>query len=337
MLFESKGYAAVTMEQVAGEAGVSKRTLYKYFAAKEALLEQVLEAELAKDLAARNFALDAQAGFRAAATALLHESARWCEQHADVLLPYIRYEFASFDPAASAERDRGLLPVWTLLIRAAQERGEIAAAHRPEQLGTYFHYLYLGALMRWLTQPRLGLTEELDTVVGLFLDGAAARQDRRTTSSAPIPSPTSTTHRSEFEADQRTAPSALLLAAPLALPVTILMGIADPDRDVVVASDTPPPITKVMASRTIIKLDQRSIELGDRTHSSLMDTREIAHVTGLPVCIFCHKQTRDSLGVPHRRVQTLIRFDRDDVMTWARRWLQEAKDQGIVAKANPAG
>ena len=45
-----------------------------------------------------------------------------------------------------------------------------------------------------------------------------------------------------------------------------------------------------------------------------MDPREIAHVTGLPLYIFSHKQTRDSLGVPHRRVQNLIRFDRDEVM-----------------------
>ncbi len=40
---------------------------------------------------------------------------------------------------------------------------------------------------------------------------------------------------------------------------------------------------------------------------------------------------------PHRRVQKLIRFDRDEVMAWARRWLQDAKDQGIDAKADPAG
>jgi hypothetical protein len=60
-----------------------------------------------------------------------------------------------------------------------------------------------------------------------------------------------------------------------------------------------------------------------------MDPREIAHVPGLPLYIFSHKQTRDSLGVPQRRVQKLIRFDRDEVMEWARRWSQEAKDQGI--------
>lgn len=71
--------------------------------------------------------------------------------------------------------------------------------------------------------------------------------------------------------------------------------------------------------------------------ANLMDPREIAHVTGLPLFIFCHKQTRDSLGVPHRRVQKLIRFDRDEVMAWARRWSQDAKDRGIDARVDPAG
>jgi hypothetical protein len=68
-----------------------------------------------------------------------------------------------------------------------------------------------------------------------------------------------------------------------------------------------------------------------------MDSREIAHVTGLPSDIFSHGQTRDSLGASHRRVQKLIRFNRDEVTAWARRWLQDAKDQGIHARADPAG
>src|SRR6185312_394283 len=88
-LFASHGYAQVTMEQVAAQAGVSKRTLYKYFPAKEALLD---------------------------------ESAHWCEQHADILLPYIRYKFANFDPGARPKEDRGLLPLWVMLIEAAQDR-----------------------------------------------------------------------------------------------------------------------------------------------------------------------------------------------------------------------
>ncbi|MHB8348637.1 MAG: helix-turn-helix transcriptional regulator [Acidiferrobacterales bacterium] len=69
--------------------------------------------------------------------------------------------------------------------------------------------------------------------------------------------------------------------------------------------------------------------------SKLIDAREIAYVTGLPLYVFTQKQMRDALGIPYRRVQKLIRFDRDEVMAWAKRWLQEAKDQGINAKTDP--
>lgn len=177
-LFQSKGYARVTMEQVAARAGVSKRTLYKYFPVKEALLERMLEDALADDLAGRDFAAQERAGFRAGVAELLHESARWCEQRADVLLPYIRYKFASFDPGAVPAQDRGVLPLWTMLIEAAQERGELLRNQESRRLAIYFHYLYLGALMRWLTEPGLDLRGEFDTVIALFLDGAADRRVR---------------------------------------------------------------------------------------------------------------------------------------------------------------
>lgn len=70
--------------------------------------------------------------------------------------------------------------------------------------------------------------------------------------------------------------------------------------------------------------------------SKLMDPREISYVTGLPLYIFTQKQMREALGIPHRRVQKLVRFDRDEVMAWAKRWVQDAQDQGIGVKADPA-
>jgi hypothetical protein len=51
---------------------------------------------------------------------------------------------------------------------------------------------------------------------------------------------------------------------------------------------------------------------------------------------FAHKQVREALGVPHRRVQKPIRFDLEEVMAWARRWSQATSDQGIDAKTDPA-
>lgn len=173
MLFQSRGYTSVTMEQIATQAGVSKRTLYKYFPVKEALLESMLEAALANDLERRDFSFSRSRNFRANLAELLRESTRWCERNADLLLPYIRYKFATFDPGTARSQDRGLLPVWTMLITDAQDRGDLNPTRSAEQLGTYFHYLYLGALMRWLTNPQLDLREEFDAVVELFVGGAA--------------------------------------------------------------------------------------------------------------------------------------------------------------------
>ncbi len=71
--------------------------------------------------------------------------------------------------------------------------------------------------------------------------------------------------------------------------------------------------------------------------SKLMNPREIAYATGLPLYVFAHKQVREALGVPHRRVQKLIRFDLDEVIAWAKRWSQAANAQSIDAKTDPAG
>lgn len=177
-LFQTHGYAAVTMEQIAAAAEVSKRTLYKYFPAREAVLAHLLEGELARDLGRLDFRFDLNAFFRANVSALLAESAAWCERHPDYLLPYIRYKFASFEPnAETADKpaDSGdMVQMWTLLIAAAQQRGELDATRPAEQLAIYFHYLYFGALMRWITDRRLDLKQEFATVVSLFVDGACA-------------------------------------------------------------------------------------------------------------------------------------------------------------------
>lgn len=69
--------------------------------------------------------------------------------------------------------------------------------------------------------------------------------------------------------------------------------------------------------------------------SKLMDAREISYVTALPLYVFTQKQVREALGIPHRRVEKLIRFDYEEVIAWAKRWSQDAEDQGINAKIDP--
>lgn len=49
-LFAQKGYAAITMRQIAQELGVSTGTLYHYFPSKEVLFEQLIEELNQQDL-----------------------------------------------------------------------------------------------------------------------------------------------------------------------------------------------------------------------------------------------------------------------------------------------
>jgi AcrR family transcriptional regulator len=49
-LFAEKGYAAITMRQIAEGLGVSTGTLYHYFPSKEALFEQLLEEMAERDI-----------------------------------------------------------------------------------------------------------------------------------------------------------------------------------------------------------------------------------------------------------------------------------------------
>lgn len=49
-LFAEKGYATITMRQIAQGLGVSTGTLYHYFPSKEALFEQVVEEQAQRDI-----------------------------------------------------------------------------------------------------------------------------------------------------------------------------------------------------------------------------------------------------------------------------------------------
>ena len=57
-LFADKGYAAITMRQIAQGLGVSTGTLYHYFSSKEVLFEQFIEAMSQRDFAQIATALD---------------------------------------------------------------------------------------------------------------------------------------------------------------------------------------------------------------------------------------------------------------------------------------
>lgn len=176
-LFDRHGYEAVTMEQIAAAADLSKGTLYNHFAIKEAVLAHWLHLELATNLAKLHGQLAARPGFAQGALHVLHHSADWCEAHPHYLGPYLRFRFLGIGTGPSPSRDSeqisDIADTFGWLIRRGQASGEIREDLDPARLTVAFHHLYLGAMLRWLAAPRLKLRKEFASLIDLFLHGAA--------------------------------------------------------------------------------------------------------------------------------------------------------------------
>ncbi|MBU6488863.1 MAG: TetR/AcrR family transcriptional regulator [Burkholderiales bacterium] len=179
-LFETQPYPSVTMEQIALEADVAKRTLYNHFPTKEALLAHWLEAELKRDLDRLLPELTRRHGFVERVSIELDASADWCQRHPAHLSAYLRHRFLSMGDAPPQPEppssDRGdIARLWHALIVDAQAAGDVGDRFSATQLTTWFHHLYLGTLMRWLIEPTLALRDEFTQMVALFMEGAASR------------------------------------------------------------------------------------------------------------------------------------------------------------------
>jgi TetR/AcrR family transcriptional regulator, regulator of autoinduction and epiphytic fitness len=182
-LFESQGYEAVTMEQIAAAADVAKGTLYNHFPVKEALLAHWVHMELAMDLKHLLTDVAKHSSFVPRISLLLNASADWCERHRAYLPHYLRFRFQSMEAAPSDQDDDAapsdLTGAFEALIAESQRAGELRMDLTAPHLAALLHHLYFGALMRWLKVPGLALREELTVAVRLFIEGAARR-------SAPI-------------------------------------------------------------------------------------------------------------------------------------------------------
>jgi AcrR family transcriptional regulator len=175
-LFESHGYQAVTMERIALVADVAKATLYKYFPAKEALLAHRFHGELtaeAPELLAR---VESLPHVRDRIAQVLRESASWSERRRPYLAAYLRYRFATAslqEEDLSPDRDRsGMGRLLEVLIIQGQSDGALRTDIPPQSLAWSLEFLYLGALMQWLTHPTNDLASTFDEILALFLDGA---------------------------------------------------------------------------------------------------------------------------------------------------------------------
>lgn len=183
-LFEAQGFDAVTMEQIAAEAGVAKATLYDHFPVKEALLAHRMREDIAAGMQERAAALAAHPTFESRMRYLLTESAQWNSARRAYLPAYLRYLTrqarygeggAQPASAKAAPIDNGTRGILAALFAAAQQSGEINPRLDVAMLAASVEYLLFGAVAGWLEDPSIDLTARFLAAFDLALHGMAAR------------------------------------------------------------------------------------------------------------------------------------------------------------------
>ena len=160
-LFTARGYAAVTVSEVAAAAGVGERTLYRYFAGKEELLfadDEVYRAELRSGIESQP---PERAPFTCLHAASMHV-ARLLQDRQDEVRRRARV-IASSDALSAREQAKHV--AWaSVLSDALAERG--VGADDAALLGRITVACYDEALDRWLAEksPTRTLGSELDAV-----------------------------------------------------------------------------------------------------------------------------------------------------------------------------
>ena len=182
--FAHGGYAATSVQQIVGDARVSKPTLYYYFADKTALFEALVhEAHDERYRLMREAAADAP-DICSQLTGILTVLFDYCQQNRELM----RIAFATMFAAPGevpprlchGERCERNFEFIHTLIRHAQGAGELAPRFDAREMAFGFYGLCNFYLTAHLVMP--GCKPDQKTarrVVDLFLSGAAAKPRTR--------------------------------------------------------------------------------------------------------------------------------------------------------------
>lgn len=175
------GYSALTMDDLAHELGISKKTLYVHFRGKDALVETILDdfADEVRALADSLFADRAQpfaTKFHLLGEALMQRFSK--------LTPHLLRDFQRFAPKIYAKIDemrRKNIPyVFGRIIREGQAAGAVRADIDP-QLAIEFWRFAITNLMQPEEQEQLGMppAQVFKKSINLFFAGLLTQTGRK--------------------------------------------------------------------------------------------------------------------------------------------------------------
>jgi len=177
-LFQSQGFNNTTMEQIAEEADIARKTLYNHFPVKEAIVDDYVRS-ISKESTLEAFeTLQNLPDTRTRLQNTLEKIYEWVEINPEMIGICLGYRLKNMYQGAgySGGGSQGLIAE---IIRLGQQAGEIRQDIPAKLLVKQLDTLRMIVVLDWLNDPSgLELRKEMAKLVNLFLDGAMVREER---------------------------------------------------------------------------------------------------------------------------------------------------------------
>jgi AcrR family transcriptional regulator len=175
-LFNRHGLEAVTMEQIAEAADVSRGTLYNYFPSRDAIVHAYLQQTFQERNQDRTVQLGMLPDTRSRLVyifSVLVEGVRRQKEIFEAFMVYRMKQVTSFRPPAEQDQT-GLSLLIHEIIDLGQQSGELRSDLDEEMLAGLFEYALIAAIKPLYLQPeRFDQFKSVHHSVDLFLNGAS--------------------------------------------------------------------------------------------------------------------------------------------------------------------
>jgi AcrR family transcriptional regulator len=172
-LFKTQGYAQTTIDDIAAEADVSRRTLFNYFPSKEALLlpwaHEILEGHIYPTIAAY---LDTQPPTIECVRLLFTVIAESIAASPDVVQAFM-YESMQTHGVSTLDVGNGVQEIFLQIVRYGQTREEVRVDLPAEHLAHYLSALLTPLLFRLFAPAVPNQPLDLETLLAFIKSGLA--------------------------------------------------------------------------------------------------------------------------------------------------------------------
>lgn len=180
-LFNKQGVDSTTLEQIAEEADIARKTLYNHFREKEAIICEYVQRIIREQGPEALGQIMQLPDTRSRLIAALRKSLDWMQidLNKDIYEKYFTYRMQK---AVQTIRDwdlslsSGFRDVLAPIIDLGKETGEIRRDMDSMALAAHLESMHSNSAVVWLTHPELlSMYEGIDMIVDLFLNGAKNR------------------------------------------------------------------------------------------------------------------------------------------------------------------